>query len=280
MNLNLLLAGGCLGCLTIAVVQAETDAVREAIEKFEKSRRKPPVEVTVVLEPPPPLAVPVTEAELEPPATTDPVTPPQDSQPAEAEPAELIPQPEPPPAPATDPEPEPKPESEQSPPAAPAEQKTPETSASPPPPSGVAVSVRKIEAGGQTLDTSALKIHAPFPAKPLAQAPAGWRIEPSENVASFSEDVELEKGKVITLSVKPHVLVPDADGFLSFSVPEPGYDPGLEYHQNATIGAVLARSIEQMDEDSKQLGSALEQLEQLLISLPKPKAQPVSNIEP
>jgi hypothetical protein len=97
---------------------------------------------------------------------------------------------------------------------------------------------------------------------------------------AFTEDVKLEHGPTVTLRIKPHVLVPDADGFLSFTVPEPGFDPQLEYDQNATIGAVLARSIEQLDEDSKQLGTALDQLEQFLVSLPKPKAQPVSTVEP
>jgi hypothetical protein len=134
-----------------------------------------------------------------------------------------------------------------------------------------------LQSDGRPLDTSKLKILAPFPAKPLAQPPQGWLIEPSDNIPAYTREVELEPGKTITLSVKPHVLVPNADGFATFIVPEPGYDTALEYQQNATIGAVLAGSLRQLDADSKQLGLALDQLQQLLISLPKPKARPVSS---
>lgn len=87
--------------------------------------------------------------------------------------------------------------------------------------------------------------------------------------------VEIEKGKNIALNVKPHILVPETDGLLTFSIVEPGYDPAKEYQQTGTVGAILARSVEQLDEDSKQLGSALDQLEQILLSLPKPAAKAV-----
>jgi hypothetical protein len=235
----------CLGLLVISPCQAENDPVQEAIRKFENARNKKPPEVTVVLEPP-------TEAPDLPPAT--------DPQPEITEDSQHSPSP---------------PITPDTPPAdTPA---LPATDTTPIQPTGVSVSVRKLESGGRPLDTSTLKILAPFPAKPLAQPPHGWLIVPSDNIPPYTRELELEPGKTITLSVKPHVLVPDADGFNSFIVPEPGYDPALEYQQNATIGAVLAGSLRQLDSDSKQLGSALDQLQQLLISLPKPKARPVSS---
>ena len=64
----------------------------------------------------------------------------------------------------------------------------------------------------------------------------------------------------------------------TFSVPEPGFDPALGYRQNATVGAVLARSIRQLDEDSRDLGNAIDKLQQLLVSLPKP--EPAAEIIP
>lgn len=264
MKLNLLLTLGCFSASTIGIVTAESDAVRQAIERFEKSRReKKPAEVAVVLDPPAevPLAVPVGEPPLAP--TPEP-----------EQPTPSLPEPTSPPAESIKPSDQP--------PLPPASTADPAPASSPmeipnpiPTQKGVALSVDQLSSGQGTLDTASLRIHAPFPAKPLAQAPPGWRIIPSHDITPFSEKVELEKGKTITLSIKPHVLVPDTDGFLSFSVPEPGFAPSLEYHQNATIGAVLSKSLMELDEDSKQLGSALDQLEQILFSLPQPKAKAI-----
>lgn len=240
-----LLQNGCLALLAIIPIHAQDDPVQEAIRIFENSRDKKPAEVTVVLEPPAESPDPSTDP------STDLNPPPEPSASAEA-PAPTLPDT---PSPA--------------PPSAPlAETATDQ-------PTGISVSVRKLEAGGRPLDTSKLKVLAPFPAKPLAPPPHGWLIEPSDNIPPYSREVELEPGKTVTLSVKPHVLIPNADGFDTFIVPEPGYDPTLEYKQNATIGSVLAGSLRQLDADSKQLGFALDQLQQLLISLPKPKARPV-----
>ena len=68
-----------------------------------------------------------------------------------------------------------------------------------------------------------------------------------------------------------------------FSIPEPGYSAPLGYHQNATVGAILATSIRQLDKDAGELGDAIDQLQQLLVSLPKteetpaaPETQPVN----
>jgi hypothetical protein len=61
-------------------------------------------------------------------------------------------------------------------------------------------------------------------------------------------------------------------------VAEPGFDPALGYRQNTTVGAVLSRSIRQLDEDSKNLGAAIDNLQQLLVSLPRQEPEPV--VEP
>lgn len=258
MKWNLLIALGCLCSLSIAVVCAETDAVSQAIQKFEKSRRPSTNEVTVTLPPPQTSSTPGITSSSDTQTTPGPTNAPAASQ-----------------SPSPPPQVPPTPEVSE-PPAPPPAPESPAPSTQDPAPSGISTDVRKIESDDRPLDISSIKILAPFPAKPLAHAPAGWRIEPSAQIPPFTEEVELEKGKTITLSVKPHVLVADTDGFLSFTIPEPGYNTDLEYQQNATIGAILAGSIRQLDEDSKKLSSALEQLDQLLISLPKPKAKPVT----
>ncbi len=128
-----------------------------------------------------------------------------------------------------------------------------------------------------------MKLLAPFPAKPLAPAPAGWHLQASENVPPFTRVVELSPGRNITLTIRPHLLVPDANGSSVFNVPEPGFEPMLAYQQRSTVGAILSTSIHQMDDDAKKLGFAIDKLQQLLVSLPKPEPttdQPVPAAKP
>jgi len=150
----------------------------------------------------------------------------------------------------------------------------------PKPRQGLAVRVEKLQTGTGNIDPSQVKLLAPFPAKPLAQAPAGWRLEASENAPPITREVELSPGNKITLTVRPHLLVPDVNGTSVFNVPEPGFDSSLGYRQNATVGAILAHSVRQLEDDSKELGTAIDQLQQLLVSLPKPEPQPQPQPQP
>lgn len=145
---------------------------------------------------------------------------------------------------------------------------------SPAPENGLAVRVERLQTGKGTIDPSKVKLLAPFPAKPLAAAPAGWHLDSSETAPPFTREVEISPGSKITLTIRPHLLVPDADGAQVFGIQEPGYDNSLGYQQTATVGAILSNSIRQLDEDSKQLGNAIDRLQQLLVSLPKPEMQP------
>lgn len=235
----------------------DADPIQAAIDQFESNRRnksKPPAEVSVVLPPPDPKTAPVViEAKPEPTPKDTPKAPvlvigkaPQDAEePKDAKIAEE-------PAPPTT---------------------TPDDSP-PKPRKGLEVRVEKIKVGSESLDPSLVKLHAPFPAKPLNQAPAGWHLETSKTAPPFTRDVELAPGKQITLTVRPHILVPDTNGAGVFNIPEPGFDPSLGYHQNATVGAVIADSIRQLDDDAKELGTVIDHLQQLLVSLPKPEPAP------
>ncbi|MCW1884469.1 hypothetical protein OKA04_06980 [Luteolibacter flavescens] len=138
-----------------------------------------------------------------------------------------------------------------------------------PEPEGVTVQVEPGKGGAGKVNSSAVKLLAPFPAKPLSQPPAGWRLEHPEDIPSFTQEVLLENGTRIPLSIRPHLLVPDADGENVIGVNEPGFDPALRYAQAGTMSAVLANSVERMEEDSRELGNALDRLGQLLGSLPK-----------
>lgn len=154
----------------------------------------------------------------------------------------------------------------------------------PTPPKGLAVRVEKLQTGNGEIDPAKVTLNAPFPAKPLAKAPAGWRLESSDHVPPIIREVELSPGKSITLRIRPHLLVPIADGTQAFSINEPGYEPALGYRQNTTVGAILSTSILQLEEDSKTLGNAIEKLQQLLVTLPKeevpPQARPVKDAPP
>ena len=233
-----------LSCL-FAVAQNVTeepkaDPVLDAIEKFQNRDQEKANEISVTLDPPKETLAPANE-EPKPvlvigktPEETTIVTAPEQA---------------PPDALATEPEP-PKPENE------------------------LAVRVEKLHAGKGILDPTQVKLHAPFPAKPLAQAPAGWRLDASDTAPPFTREVEIAPGSKITLSIRPHLLIPDADGAEVFTISEPGYENALGYQQTATVGAILSNSIRQLDEESKQLGTAIDSLQQLLVSLPKPEPQP------
>lgn len=145
---------------------------------------------------------------------------------------------------------------------------------------GLSVSVEKLQTGTGSIDPTQVKLLAPFPAKPLAAAPAGWHLDASDSAPPFTREVEISPGTKVTLTIRPHLLVPDADGANVFAIPEPGYDNALGYQQTATVGAILSNSIRQLDEDSKRLGNAIDNLQQLLVSLPKPAEEPQPEAKP
>ncbi|MEO8613665.1 MAG: hypothetical protein ABI600_00870 [Luteolibacter sp.] len=147
---------------------------------------------------------------------------------------------------------------------------TPEEVDAQKPKQGLEVRVEKLQTIKGQVDPKQIKLVAPFPAKPLSQPPAGWHLVASESAPPFTRKVDLAPGSEITLTVRPHLLVPDADGANVFTISEPGYETSLGYEQTATVGAVLSNSIRQLEDDSKQLGNAIDSLQQLLISLPKP----------
>jgi hypothetical protein len=143
-----------------------------------------------------------------------------------------------------------------------------------PEPEGVTVQVEPGRSDSGKFDAASVKLLAPFPAKPRSQPPSGWRLEHPEDVPSITKEVELKNGTRIPLSIRPHLLVPDADGENVIGVQEPGYDPALGYAQIGTMSAVLATSVERMEDDSRKLGDALDRLGQLLSSLPTPEPPP------
>lgn len=139
---------------------------------------------------------------------------------------------------------------------------------------GVTVRVEKLQTGQGPIDPKKVDLQAPFPPKPIGAAPVGWHLENPESVAPVSREIELGPGAKIHLSIRPHILVPDSDGATSFSVREPGYDASLGYLQTATVGAILSRTVARMDDDTKQLGQVIDQLQQLMASLPKNETPP------
>jgi hypothetical protein len=256
-----------------AAQESQEDPVKKAIREFNEQHSRKTNEVTVVLDPVgvPPAPIP-EEAKPEPvpenpgdePVMVTGIAPDESELVNEsaAEAKAQIATPEPPPPIAPTP-----------PPAIPDEP-------APKPRQGLAVRVEKLQTGTGNIDPSQVKLLAPFPAKPLAQAPAGWHLEASENAPPITREVELSPGNKITLTVRPHLLVPDANGSSVFNVPEPGFDASLGYRQNATVGAILAHSIRQLEDDSKDLGTAIDKLQQLLVSLPKPEPKPKPKLKP
>ena len=79
---------------------------------------------------------------------------------------------------------------------------------------------------------------------------------------------------LLAFGVPPAMASASVHGAEVFTISEPGYENALGYQQTATVGAILSNSIRQLDEESKQLGTAIDNLQQLLVSLPKPEPQP------
>lgn len=150
----------------------------------------------------------------------------------------------------------------------------------PPPPSvpanpkkqGVIVRVEKLLTPSGPVDPADVKLVTPFLAKLPSNTPKGWKLETVSTAPPFTREVEVATGSKITLNIRPHVLIPDTDGSATFPVTEPGYDSALGYRQTSTISAILTDSLQQMETDSKRMGDAIDLLQQLLVSLPKPAA--------
>lgn len=239
------------GAQNVPPAAPEEDPVQQAIREFNQSDPSKPNEITVVLDPPSETAgpqVPAAESASKDKAAGTAVLvtgrPPESAgldTPA-AEPAPAV---EPPPS-------EPR--------------------------KGLTVRVEKLQSGSGKIDPAKVKLLAPFPAKPLSQPPAGWKLQSSDAAPPFIREVELAPGRKITLTVKPQILVPEADGVQSFSIAEPGFDSTRGYQQDGTVGAVLSRSIRELDDDAKALGIAVDSLQQLLVSLPK--SEPPTAVPP
>ena len=168
---------------------------------------------------------------------------------------------------------------------APAPEPTP--AADPPPPAETPASEEPVEKNGIRIEVqggnkdvripaSDIEIVAPFPAKPLSTPPAGWRLAHPDSVTAVAHEVTLNNGTPVKLSIRPHVLVPDADGRDIFALREPGFDSAKGYNQTDTIGAILAESIHTLNDHTDRLAKASQSLSELLDSLPAapPVAEP------
>ncbi|MCB1129714.1 MAG: hypothetical protein KDN05_01200 [Verrucomicrobiae bacterium] len=256
MKLTHLAVGFFLTALPAAAqnvrAEPEEDPVQAAIREFNQRDKSKPNEVTVVLDAPKDEPVLVTGK------------PPADAVGKAKEVSEEASEPEPADEESATVEEPPAGE-----PAELAEAPVSETT-----PKGLTVRVQELRTGTGAVDSAKVKLAAPFPAKPLARPPSGWKLVESPDAPTLTREVDLGGGSTITLDVKPHVLVPEDDGASVFAVAEPGFDNSLGYAQDATVGAILTGSMKRMDEDSKRLGQVVDQLQQLLVSLPKPEESP------
>lgn len=237
----------------------DAEKIQQAIEEFNRSRKKKPNEVTVVLPPPEetnaPRAIAVEgEPKTEESEAAKPLlvtgNPPESAEVEGAEPKE------------------PKPNETE-----------PEDIVVEKGPAPSTVRVESIRSGSGKIDPKNIQIKSNFPTKALAEPPHGWKLSTGDKAPAFSRQVEIKPGTVINLKITPHILSPIADGSNVFAVAEPGYDHQKGYRQDQTVANILESSITQLDQDSLKMGNALSELHRLLASLPKPET-PVSNTSP
>lgn len=136
---------------------------------------------------------------------------------------------------------------------------------------GIQIQVEKSTGkSGAMNQPGAVKVYSPWPAKPLAQAPAGWKFAPAPTgLAPFKTTVKLGDGNSVALSITPFVLVPVSDGINAIRIAEPGYDPAQQYVQKDTVGTMLQKSTVELEENEKHAAEAISRLQQLLSSLPQ-----------
>ncbi|MGJ8676830.1 MAG: hypothetical protein ACSHX0_04890 [Akkermansiaceae bacterium] len=122
---------------------------------------------------------------------------------------------------------------------------------------------------GEEINSNEVVITAPWPAKPQP-APAGWEYTPApESLENYSTNVKLSGGKSIDLSITPLVLVPTQDGISALRISEPGYNSEQYLNQTETVGALLEALNIELAEKEIQAAKSINNLQQLLSSLPK-----------
>jgi len=137
---------------------------------------------------------------------------------------------------------------------------------------GIQIQVEKVSGrSGDSSEMGEVKVSSPWPAKPLDEPPLGWRYIPApEGIDPYRTTVKLGESSSVNLAITPYVLVPVSDGRNVIRISEPGYQPERSYLQNQTVGAVLQHSTEKIEQQEKHTGAAIQRLQQLLSSLPKP----------
>jgi hypothetical protein len=134
---------------------------------------------------------------------------------------------------------------------------------------GLTVRVEKLPAAATAGTLSAVKLHSPFPPKPLAAIPAGWVLRKADDTKPFIQVVDLGNGNLVTVSIPPFVLSPDDSQRNVFSIREPGHKPALTYRQVDTIGALLTQSTQELDDTDAGMTEVIGRLNQLLLSFPQ-----------
>ena len=123
---------------------------------------------------------------------------------------------------------------------------------------------------GSIRNDGSVTIEAPWPAKPISYAPAGWKFIPApEGSEPFRTEAKLTSGKVIELAITPHILVPESDGRTSIKISEPGYKAGKTGPQKDTLGVMLENSTAEIEKHEKHAADAIQLLQELLTSLPR-----------
>jgi|GEM_PF-6224528 len=136
---------------------------------------------------------------------------------------------------------------------------------------GLTVRVEKSPAAQNLGTVTEVKLSSPFPPKPLAAIPAGWILRRPDDTKPFSQVVDLGNGNIVTVSITPFVLAPDdtQPDAKVFSIREPGHKPALQYRQVDTVGALLSKSTQDLEDTDARMTEAIGRLNQLLLSFPK-----------
>jgi len=107
-----------------------------------------------------------------------------------------------------------------------------------------------------------VRLHLPYPPRPLEDLPAGWRLEAREDVPATTHEVTLANGETISLKVSPFVLVPiNMAGSVALREPRSS-------STNSLLSDNLLEQAEALRQTNKKLQETLEAFHQHLLSIP------------
>ncbi|MDP0491990.1 MAG: hypothetical protein Q7Q71_13150 [Verrucomicrobiota bacterium JB023] len=112
----------------------------------------------------------------------------------------------------------------------------------------------------------------------LGAVPAGWQVVEAEGQPPLVRKIVLKDGSEAEVKVRPFVLKPIADNQTKFSVRDPSFQKKDGFYQ-PLLEAAIQRQEQALREGERDMEVALNNLRQLLLTLPEAEPEPKTESE-